>query len=257
MNGARSAVLVGFLVAAFPAAVLSAEGIYPGIQHFFTHSSAQCPDIARAGVLAAEQAEYLRSGEFAVSLESVASGTSPYAPAVVPPEWKAAAHAWKEHAAARSVNRVAAAGEDPAGGATVSGIPGTDPVEGICFSSLIYRAFLDYRAKTDQPDLMPVYPYQVRKASAELSARFERVAQRARSIGSTIREAERMGARECSPSELSIAWAELELAGHRAAESGYDIGKAEAAFANAEKAAANLLVRRQLAAGQQFVCYSR
>lgn len=231
---------------------MSAEGISPGNPRPFTHPSAQCPDIARAGVLAPEQAEYLRSWEFAVSLESVATGTSPYAPAVVPPEWKAAAHTWKEHAADRSAPRAVAAA-----GMTVSGTPGKDPVEGLCFSFLVYRAFLDYRAKTDQPDLMPVYPYQVRKASAELSARFERVAQRARSIGSTIREAERMGARECSPSELSIAWKELELARHRAAENGYDIGKAEAAFANAEKAAANLLVRRQLAAGKQFVCYSR
>jgi len=258
MKGVRITGIVVFLIAAFATAGLPMDGPSSGALHSFTLPSAQCTDVVRGGILPPEQAGYLRSGEFADSLDSVASGTSYYSPGVVPAGWKASASTWKEQINGRSVIRFGAVeGGTPASVGTRSEYREANPGEGICPSSLIFRAFLDYRAKTGQPDLKPVYPYQVRKASAELSERFARVTQRARRIETSILEAERMGARECSPSELSIAWAELEIAGRQAAENGYDIGKTEAVFASAERASANLLVKRQVASSQKFVCYSR
>ncbi|GAB4361950.1 MAG: hypothetical protein Kow00128_01250 [Deltaproteobacteria bacterium] len=240
----RIAGVVAFLIAAFAAAGFPMGGQTAAAPHSFLLPSMQCADIVRAGVLPSQQAELLRSGGFADSMDAVASGTSYYSPGFVPPQWKTAAATWREQVAGRSVVR-----------------PGASDLEigdsGLCPSSLIFRAFLDYRAKTGKQDLKPVYPYMVRKAAADLTERFEIVAQRARRIEISLREAERMGAKECSPSELSIAWAELEVAGRQAAENGYDIGRTEAVFAHAERAASNLLVKRRIASSGQFACYSR
>lgn len=257
MKGTRVTGFAVVLIAAFATSGFPMDGQPSAAVHSIPIPSARCPDIVWAGILPPDRAGYLRSREFSDSMESVASGISYYSPGVIPPEWKAAASAWKEQVAARFPFSPGAetAGEERH--RPVSGRPEFDLGEAGCPSLLIYRAFLDYRAKTDQPDLAPVYPYQVRMAAAELAERFERIAQRARRIGNSIREAERMGARECSPSELSIAWAELEIAGRRAAENGYDLGKTEAEFANAETTAANLLVKRRLASGRKFVCSSR
>lgn len=244
MKGVRITGIILFLTAAIATPGSSTEGVSSGALHPLLLPPVQCADIVRAGVLPSDQAELLRSREFADSMDAVASGSSRYSPGFVPPEWRPAASAWREQVAARAIVPPAA-------------MTAVESGEGICDASLIFRAFLDYRAKTGRSDLKPVYPYQARKASADLAERFERVAQRARRIESSILEAERMGARECSPSELSIAWAELEVAGRQSAENGYDIGKTEAAFGNAERAAANLLVKRQVASSQKFVCYSR
>ena len=242
MKGIRITGIVVFLIAASATAGYSLDGNAAGVLHSFTLPSAQCTDILRGGILAPDRVEILGSEEFAVSMEAVASGMSYYSPGFVPAGWKAEASAWREQAAGRSVLRTR----------------GMSPGEDLCpSSSLIFRAFLDYRAKTGQPDLRPVYPYQVRKAAVELSDRFARAARIAHRVESSIREAERMGARECSPTELSIAWASLEEAGRRTAENGYDVGKTEEAFGNAERAAANLLVKRQLASSGRFACYSR
>ncbi len=233
-----------WLVAAIATAGWPAEGRTDVGLHSFQLPSAQCADIVRAGVLPPGQEEFLRSGEFADSMDAVASGTSYYSPGFVPKHWRSAAAAWREQVRGRSVLRPGAA-------------TGEDWKDGLCPSSLLFRAFLDYRAKTGRQELKPVYPYQVRKAAAELTERFEIVAQRARRIESSIREAERLGAKECSPSELSIAWNELESAGRQAAENGYDIGRTESAFAHADRAAASLLVKRQVASSGKFACFSR
>lgn len=257
MKGIRITGAAMALIAAFATAGLPMEGQLSPALHSFRLPSARCQDIVGGGILPPEKAGYLRSREFSESMESVAAGSSYYSPAVVPPEWKVAASAWKGGATARFPSTVGAEQAEAGGNRPVPGSPEFDLGEAGCPSLLIYRAFLDYRAKTERSDLSPIYPYQVRMASAELAERFERVAQRARRIEDSILEAERMGARECSPTELSIAWAELETAGHRAAENGYDIGKTEAAFANAERAAANLLVKRRLASSGKFICYAR
>jgi len=243
MNGVRIIGAVVFLVSALATAGWSSDGQAVAAPHSFHLPAARCADIVRAGILPFGQAELLRSGEFADSMKAVASGASYYSPGIVPAQWQAAASTWREQVAGRAVARPGAVEESPG--------------EGICPSSLIFRAFLDYRAKTGQPELKPVYPYQVRKAAAELTERFEIVTQQARRIESSIREAERMGARECSPSELSAAWAKLERAGRVAAENGYDIGKTEGAFSHAERAAATLLVKRRIASNGRFACYSR
>lgn len=233
-----------FLIAAFATAGWPMGGQTVADPHSFLLPRMQCADIVHAGVLAPGQAETLGSGEFADSMDAVASGSSYYSPGTVPAQWKTAASTWRDQVTGRSVVR-----------------PGAAHLEygesGLCPSSLIFRAFLDYRAKSGKQDLKPVYPYMVRKAAADLIQRFEVVARRARRIESSIREAERMGAKECSHSELSIAWAELEVAGRQAAENGYDIGKTESVFAHAERAASNLLVKRRIASNGQFACYSR
>jgi len=243
MNGVRIVGAVIFLVSAIATAGWSSDGRAVADPHSFHLPAARCADIVRAGILPVGQAELLRSGEFADSMKAVASGTSYYSPGIVPAQWRTAASAWREQVGGRAVARPGAVEESPG--------------EGICPSSLIFRAFLDYRAKTGQQDLKPVYPYQVRQAAAELTERFEIVAQQARRIESSIQEAERMGARECSASELSAAWAKLDTAGRTAAENGYDIGKTEAAFAHAEQAAATLLVKRRIASDGRFACHSR
>jgi|GEM_PF-6944281 len=257
MKGVRITGIAVFLIAAFATAGLPMDGPSYGIHHSFSLPSAQCPGIAQAGALAGEERGYLHTGEFADSLVSVASGSSRFAPATVPPEWKAAAFLWREQVNARSGSPSAAAGEGLARNRSVSGRMEFDLGEGNCPSLLIYRAFLDYRAKTGRPDLKPVYPYQVRMAATGLAERFERVALRVRRIETSIREAERMGTRECSPSDLSIAWTELEVAVHQVVENGYDIGKTKALFANADRAVANLHVKRLLVmipGRPNFVC---
>jgi len=244
MKRVRITGIILFLATAIATPGSSTEGVSSGALHPLLLPPVQCADIVRVGVLPPDQAGLLRSREFADSMDAVASGSSYYSPGFVPPEWKPAASAWREQVAGRSVVEPAA-------------MTAVEPGEGICDASLIFRAFLDFRAKSGRQDLKPVYPYHVRRAAAELSDRFDVVAQRARRIETSILEAERMGARECSPSELSIAWAELEAAGRQAVSNGYDIVKTEAVFAHAERAAANLLVKRQVASSQKFVCYSR
>lgn len=244
MKRTRIVLLFLFLVATFATSGMSMEGTSSGIHHSFTIPMVQCADIVRAGILPPEQAGYLRSPEFAESMESVASGTSPYTPGILPAEWTEEASTWRDQMNDRSVFLSKEMTEERLTAART----------GLCPSNLIFRASLDFRAKVGRPDMKPVYPYQVREASLELARRFERFAQRTRRIESSILEAERMGARDCSPSELSNAWAALKIAGYQAAENGFDVGKTAEAFANAEDAVAIVFAKRQVASNRMGIC---
>jgi len=80
--------------------------------------------------------------------------------------------------------------------------------------------------------------------------------ERANEIAAKIAEAERLGARECSPRELAHAKVELEHARHEAMEPHYPRNWMHAEFDKADKAADELLEKRRIAAslGAHFRC---
>ncbi|HZW37376.1 MAG: hypothetical protein ACM319_07085 [Deltaproteobacteria bacterium] len=79
---------------------------------------------------------------------------------------------------------------------------------------------------------------------------------RSEEIAAKIAEAERLGARRCSPRELARAKVELEHARHEVRETHYPPEWVHREFDKAERAANELLEQRRLAAslGVRFRC---
>jgi len=77
-------------------------------------------------------------------------------------------------------------------------------------------------------------------------------------IASKVSEAERLGAKECSPRQLAKAKVALEHVMHEANEGYYTDAWLEPDFADADKLADDLLAERRLAAslGRPFRCVS-
>lgn len=77
-------------------------------------------------------------------------------------------------------------------------------------------------------------------------------------IASKISEAERLGAKDCSPRQLAKAKVALEHVMHEVNEGYYTAAWLEPEFANADKIADDLLAERRLAAslGRPFRCVS-
>ena len=83
--------------------------------------------------------------------------------------------------------------------------------------------------------------------------------QRARGIEAKIAEAERMGARSCSPRDLAKAKVALDHLIHEVEEGYYTAAWLEPDFAAADKTVQELLEERKVAAsvGGRFRCVSR
>ena len=241
-------------------------------------NSVLCPDIAIMPPLRSGELGYVHSVEFADSVYAVASGTSKYSPEALPPEWMATASAWWKHVkvketatihispATEPLRSTGEAGPTSAGRHKVrllsptgqeidleqAGLTGKS-----CSPSLLFRASLEYRKRTGNPDAKLVYPYKVRKATHNLGDSIrvklqmaKRFAERADKITDMIARAEQLGAATCQQKELALAKYELSRARQLVTDIHIDTEETEASFAKAELSAGNILGMHRFASIQ-------
>ncbi|PWB63075.1 MAG: hypothetical protein C3F14_08750, partial [Deltaproteobacteria bacterium] len=205
---------------------------------------------------------YVYTEEFADAVNAVASGASAYSPQEIPAGWKSAAAEWRAYIAAH-----------PAGGAgtmqttAAAGLQGgmtADPYlsKDACSPALLYLASLQYRSRVGGQGVTPVFPRIVKAGVMELGTQVAAknrmaatYAKRGALIGEKIADAERMGARDCTPSELARAKAELDRARSDATGIRSGIQETDASFARAERIADALLANRQFASQKGIKCY--
>lgn len=230
-----------------------------------------CPGIADTSQVLDKGIDYLRTPEFAEAMAAVANGTSPNAPAKLPPEWRSAAENWRKNVAEGGKPRISIASleGDPQDLHAVllspAGVP-VDPErvgldERSCDSNLLFRASIEYRARTGREDAPLLYPHVVRQAvsgigktvAAKLDAA-SRNAKRITDISVRIREAERMGAAECQPRELARTKAEFAVAVQGITEIDFDPAAAELVLSRAENVSASLLAERRYASVRGIPC---
>jgi hypothetical protein len=101
-----------------------------------------------------------------------------------------------------------------------------------------------------------VYPYFVTMGAGELEERVGHLDALSDRVASKIGMAERMGALQCSPSDVARAGEALESARRIAAAHHYDPDYAERPFLAAERLADDLVETRRIAYSRGFVCYS-
>ncbi len=231
-----------------------------------------CPAIAETATVRDNGIGYLRTREFAEAVSAVANGTTSYAPTKVPAEWwKDAATDWKTSVAMEGKPWIAVVSEGDGPGiqraflVSPNGIP-MDPtgfgMDRSCDPRMLYRASIEYRLRVGQEDLPLLYPHVVRQAVSEVGitvmAKLDmagRSAKRADDIAARILEAEKAGAGECQPMDLSRAKAELAVARNNGiAELDIDPGVTEIALARAEIRSGNLPAERRYAASHGFRC---
>lgn len=199
-------------------------------------------------------------------MSAVANGTTGYAPTKVPGEWwKDAAADWKTSVAMEGKPWIAVVTEGDGPGVqraflvSPNGIPMEPIMFGMdrsCDPRMLYRASIEYRFRMGQEDLPLLYPHVVRQAVSEVGitvmAKLDmagRSAKRADDIAARILVAEKAGAGECQPQELSRAKAELAVArNYGITELDFDPGVTEMALARAETRSGNLLAERLYAA---------
>lgn len=225
-----------------------------------------CPAIAETVEVRGRGIDYLRTREFAEAVSAVANGATGYAPTTAPPEgWKDAAADWNTSVAldGKPWIAVVSEGDDPGVQRAFLVSPNGIPMEPIMFGMdrscdprLLYRASIEYRFRTGQENLPLLHPQVVRQAVSEIGitvmAKLDmaaRSAKRADDIAARILEAEKAGAGECQPQELSRAKAELAIArNYGITELDFDPGMTEMALARAETRSGNLLAERRYAA---------
>lgn len=222
-----------------------------------------CPDLAYTESFKARGLGYVYSTEFADAVHAVASGNSRYSPREIPGEWQAAAADWQAYLAAHPHG--AAAPANPTASmdfpAKLDGVPFLG--KEACSPALLYLSSLEYRSRPGHHGVTLVFPRLVRAAAFDLGTQVvaksrmaEIYAKRTAVIGAKIAEADRIGAGECSPSELAHAKSELDRARRDAAEVvRTGIQETERSFARAEKIADTLLTHRQFASRNGFKCY--
>jgi hypothetical protein len=224
-----------------------------GFANVLSPPAGGCPELAYTESFKARGLGYVYTTEFAEAVHAVANGKSTYSPQEIPPGWRAAAAEWRAYLAAHP----AAVPGSPAG-------PAADPYLGkdACSPALLYLASLEYRSRAGHQGVTPVFPRIVRTAVGDLGAQAAAksrmaatYAKRSALIGAKIADAERMGAMECSPSELVRAKAELDRARHDAAGIRSGIRETDASFARAEQIADALLANRQFASRKGIKCY--
>jgi hypothetical protein len=133
-----------------------------------------------------------------------------------------------------------------------------------CHPLLLFRASLEYRWRTGNPDAKLVYPHKVRTATRSLGdsiqAKMEmakRFADRADKITDMIAMAEQMGAETCQPKELARAKSELARAHQLVTDIHHDIRETESVFVKAELSAGSILSAQRFASTRGLICYSR
>ncbi len=242
-----------------------------------------CPYIAYRKPFRSGELAYVRTLEFADSLYSVANGTSNYSPGEIPPGWMSIAYNWWTHVAMEEGPRIRispvadlphrAGGEDrtergPYGIAVVSPTGQVIDPEQIgrngesCSTSLLFRASLEYRARSGRPEMKLVYPHQVRMAIDRLDESIRAkvgmariLAGRGDAISAKIASAERMGAGTCQPQKLSLAREELDRARHLALDIRYDPMETDESFTMAEATAEGILAIQKIASSRGLICY--
>jgi hypothetical protein len=247
--------------------------------------SCLCPDIAITPPFRSAGLDYVHSVEFAESVYAVASGTSRYSPEVLPAEWMATAYSWWTHVAVKEIAtiKIFSATETlrstGKAGPTIAGLHeirlmsptgrGIDLEQAgltgeSCHPSLLFRASLEYRWRTGNPDAKLLYPHKVRMATRSLEDSIrakmqvaKRFAERADRITDMISMAEQKGAATCQPRELALAKSELARARHLVTDIHHDIQETESSFAKAEVSAGSILSMQRFASSRGFMCYSR
>lgn len=216
--------------------------------------SCTCCDVAYMDTFKYGQLLYARSPEFLEAVHMVASGNSKYSPKggedIPFAKWKAFATEMLRHSTA-DVSE--ALGTSPSAASPDVGT-GIDALSALnqrqcMIPALIYLASLEYRSRSGQAGIRPIFPRLFRAAVDELDGRLaekrrmaETFAKRAAAVRSMIAEAERTVARKCSPDELALAKSELERACRDALGVRASLMETDVAFARAEKVAG--LLRR-------------
>jgi len=237
-----------------------------------------CPDIAIMPTFRSGELGYVHSVEFADSVYAVASGTSKYSPEALPPEWMATASTWWTHVKVKetatihisstteTLRSTGEAGPASAGRHKIRLMTPTgqeiDLEQGgltgeSCSPSLLFRASLEYRKRTGNPDAKLVYPYKVRMAAHNLGDSIrvklqmaERFAERADKITDMIARAEQSGAETCQQKELALAKYELSRARELVTDIHIDTQETEASFTKAELSAGSILRMHRFASIQ-------
>jgi hypothetical protein len=232
-----------------------------------------CPSIADSAQVRNSGIDYIRTREFAEAVRAVANGTSRFAPARTPAEWKSAADLWGGTFVSNGTPRItlmpgnAGSGKYRTALLSPSGDP-VDPTEaGIgersCNPSLFFRASMEYRFRQGKEDAPLLYPHLVRKAVYGIVRRIvakmdaaARSAKRVDGIADRIREAEKAGAGVCQRQELARTKADLAVARAMITDLAYDPGATDAALARAESLSENLLASQRFAASHRIRCVS-
>lgn len=217
--------------------------------------SCTCCDVAYMDTFTSNQLLYARTPEFLEAVRMVASGNSKYSPRAgddIPfARWRAFAMEMRRHSAA---DGLVALGPSPSAASPDVGT-GIDALsvlsERQCMiPALLYLASLEYRSRSGQAGIRPIFPRILRAAVAELDGRLtekrrmaEAFAKRAAAVRSMIAEAERTVGGKCSPDELARAKSELERACGDALGVRSSLMETDMAFARAEKVADGLLRR--------------
>jgi hypothetical protein len=208
-----------------------------------------CPDLASTDLFRSKGLEYVHTLAFAEAMATVASGASPFAPPPVPEEWKTFTAQWYLHLV--SNDAAPFAGE-------------SSPVQSKRFSSeeetcdpvLLHKASLEYRARPGNGKVAVIPPYYPPMGAAELEENIGHIDELSNQVQSKIGTAERLGAAQCSPSDLARVEKALESARKFAAAHHYDPDYAERSFVVADRMAEELVRNRQFATSKGFVCYS-
>jgi hypothetical protein len=228
------------------------------------------PDIAHTELFRSKGLSYVHSREFAESVCAVASGTSPFSPDPVPPRWITVAATWKMFLVNHDCEEKSPPSDTkdprtPTGGKQADAdirlkevspfphgvpsgwerIPGED--EGN-IPTLLFRASLDYKAKTGRERTNPVLPRYVRMAALHIRTllvdqwrKYRDFDIRGMEIAAKIIRAEKLGVFLHAPREVTLAKRELYRAHYVAAEGYYSILDTDLAFAAADDAAENLV----------------
>jgi hypothetical protein len=220
-----------------------------------------CPELAFTDSFKARGLGYVYTEEFAEAVSAVASGASTYSPPEIPSGWRTAAVEWRAYVAAHPAGGAETMQTTPA--PALPGALSADPYlsKDACSPALLYLASLHYRSRTGGQGATPVFPRIVKSGVMELGTQVvakrrmtATYAKRGALIGEKIADAERMGAKDCSPSELARAKAELDRARVDAAGIRSGIEETDASFARAEQIADALLANRQFASRTGIKC---
>lgn len=210
---------------------------------FVSHSGLSCACAVFTDVFRARKLDYARSPEFADAIRAVAGGTSRYSPSEIPADWATVAEEWGRHLATHREGEALPdfSGDVAGGGEGMIRVAGERES---LVPALVYLASMEYRLRGGRRDVIPVFPWILRKAYAELEDRIaakRRLAgefdNRAAAIAAKISDAERSGAGDHAPDIVARAKFELALACRDAKNVHSSVRETGAAFDRAEKLA--------------------
>lgn len=124
-----------------------------------------CAEIAKTEIYRREGLDYVASREFAEAMAAVATGASMYAPTEVPASWRTVAAEWTA-----SMDAYSGRGTQVADARVSMPVPEKmnyfERPE-TCAPALLYLASLEYRARTGNDRIVPVFPRVARASTRE------------------------------------------------------------------------------------------